>query len=110
MDDDRGDRALRESWARMVKAALRMCVVIHGDDAAAVGAMLEALRETAPEHWPMLAESFEAQWAQHGRKSGEGQVALNLREKSTAQDAHGATKIPAPMETQRPLASALTGR
>jgi hypothetical protein len=68
------DLAVRESWARMVWAAVRVCVFIHDDDARGIGAMLEELRHTPPADWPLLAKGFEEQLVDHqGAKVGQGE-------------------------------------
>lgn len=51
--------------ARMARAAVRVCVFIHDDDAQGIGAMLEELRHTPPAHWPLLAKGFEEQMVDH---------------------------------------------
>lgn len=71
--DTTDDLAVRKSWARMVWAALRVCVFIHNDDARGIGAMLDELRQTPPAHWPLLAKGFEEQLVDHqGAKVGQG--------------------------------------
>jgi len=66
------DVDLREAWQRMARAAVRVCVLIHGDNAQGIGIMLDELRHTPTGHWLMLAKGFEQQLERHQHQDGHG--------------------------------------
>jgi len=64
--EDRGDL-----WARLMWAAVRVSILVHGHDAVGLGRMLEALRGLPENEWPAWAARLEAD----PRRAGVGGVA-----------------------------------
>jgi len=50
----------REPWARLMRAAVRVSILVHGHGADGLGRMLEQLRGIPEAEWPAWAARFEA--------------------------------------------------
>lgn len=56
----------REPWARLMWAAVRVSILLHGHDAVGLGRMLEQLRGIPEAEWPARTARFEADLSRAG--------------------------------------------
>jgi hypothetical protein len=56
----------REPWARLMRAGVRVSILVHGHGADGLGRMLEQLRGIPPEEWAFWTARFEAALSRAG--------------------------------------------
>lgn len=55
-----------DPWARLMRAAVRVSILVHGHDAVGLGRMLEQLRGIPETEWTRWAARFEVDLSQAG--------------------------------------------